>query len=215
MCFSSSMSLFAFITGIIGCILVYSLGGPSNKILALFIGFVAFMQFIEYLLWNHQKCDNYNKLISKIGMWLNHLQPIVLGLLVIIFNPTIPYFIISIIILLYLCVIIPYSLQYKDIGKLECTIKNLKTDHLKWVWNYLHHHGLVYALFLLAFVLISLYGLPNKELGIYAAIVAVLTFFSSAFIYKNHVGSMWCFYTVFIPILYYLYCKTFNKFINT
>ena len=215
MCFSSSMSLFSFITGMIGCILVYSLGGPSNKILALFIGFFAFMQFIEYLLWNHQKCDNYNKLISKIGMWLNHLQPIVLGLLAIIFNPTIPYFIISIIILLYLCVIIPYSLQYKDIGKLECTIKNLKTDHLKWVWNYLHYNVLVYVLFLLAVVLIFLYGLPNKELGIYAAIVAVVTYLSSVVIYKNDVGSMWCFYAVFIPLLYYLYCKTFNKFINT
>ena len=86
MCFSANISLLAFILGIIGSILVFTLGGPSNKIISLFFAFVSSMQLIEYFLWKHQVCDNYNKLLSKIGMWLNHMQPVVLGLLVIILS---------------------------------------------------------------------------------------------------------------------------------
>jgi hypothetical protein len=222
MCFSARMSLFAFIIGIIGSILVYSLNGPSNKIIACFIGYVSLMQFIEYLLWNNQICNNYNKLISKIGMWLNHLQPVVLGLLVIIFNNNnnnnnnknlILY--IFIIIFIYLCVIIPYSLQYKDIGKLQCTIKNPITNHLDWNWNNLKYNNFVYTIFFcLALILIFYIGLPNKKLKIYAGIVIFVTYISSVIIYNNNIGALWCFYTVFIPIIYYLYCKIFNKFIN-
>ena len=217
MCFSAKISLFAFITGIIGSILVYTLGGPSNKIISLFLAFVSFMQLIEYFLWKHQLCDNYNKLLSKIGMWLNHLQPVVLGLLVIIFNnnkPTIYY--ISLIIIIYLCGIIPYSLQYKDIGNLQCTIRNLKSQHLSWKWNDLKYSKIIYTLFFcIALILIFYFGLPNKTLKIYTIIITIITYISSSIIYRNNVGSLWCFYTVFIPIIYYLYCKIFNKNINT
>jgi hypothetical protein len=45
MCFSARMSLFAFIIGIIGSILVYSLNGPSNKIIACFIASSSFSKY--------------------------------------------------------------------------------------------------------------------------------------------------------------------------
>jgi len=215
MCFSARISLLAFTFGIIGSILVYTLDGPSNKIISLFFAFISFLQLIEYFLWKHQICDNYNKLLSKIGMWLNHLQPVVLGLLVIFFNtvPTIYY--VSLIIFLYLCVIIPYSLQYKDIGNLQCTIRDIKTQHLSWKWNGLKYANLIYSLFFLsALILIFYIGLPNKTLKIYAVITTIITYISSALIYRNNVGSLWCFYSAFIPIIYYLYCKIFNKFIG-
>jgi hypothetical protein len=86
MCYSANASIVSFTFGVIGSLLCVSLGSVKDKILGFFLFFVSFMQGIEYLLWKHQICDNYNKFISVLGMILNHLQPIVLGLLVILFN---------------------------------------------------------------------------------------------------------------------------------
>jgi hypothetical protein len=211
MCFSPETSIISFLFGIIGSILVFTLGGDSNKIIALFLGFVSSMQFIEYLLWNHQKCDWYNRLLSNLGMWLNHLQPIVLGILVLIFNKNLVYFyrIIGVLIA-YLCIIIPYSLQFGEKNIIKCTLKNVKTKHLLWTWNGLNYSITVYIFFLFSFVYLFLYGLPNKILGVICAIIAVFTFGTSLIIYpQNFVGAMWCFYTAFIPIIYYIIYKLY------
>jgi hypothetical protein len=211
MCFSPEASIISFLFGIIGSILVFTLGGDSNKIIALFLGFVSSMQFIEYLLWNHQKCDLYNRLLSNLGMWLNHLQPIILGILVLIFNKNLAYFygIIGVLVV-YLCIIIPYSLQFWKTNIIQCTLKNVKTKHLLWNWNGLNYSTIVYLLFLFTMVCLFIYGLPNKILGIISAIVAVFTFGSSKIIYpQKFVGAMWCFYTAFIPIIYYIIYKLY------
>jgi len=211
MCFSSESSIVSFLFGIIGSILVFTLGGDSNKIIALFLGFVSSMQFIEYLLWNHQKCDWYNQLLSNLGMWLNHLQPIVLGILILTFNKNLIYFYQIIgVLLLYLCIIIPYSLQFKKNNILQCTIKDVKTKHLLWNWNLLNYSRTVYGFFLFTFVYLFIYGLPNRMLGVICAILAVVTFGSSMIIYpQNFVGAMWCYYTAFIPIIYYVIYKLY------
>lgn len=44
------------------------------------------MQLIEYLLWNNNKCNSINKIITKIGISLNHFQPYLLYLAIIYFN---------------------------------------------------------------------------------------------------------------------------------
>ena len=73
----------------------------------------------------------------------------------------------------------------------------------------------IYSLFFCSALILILYiGLPYKTLKIYAVIITIITYISSAIIYRNNVGALWCFYTVFIPIIYYLYCKLFNKFIG-
>ena len=135
MCFSANMSIISFVVGLIGSILVCTLDGPSNKILGLFLGFVSFMQFLEYLLWKHQECNNQNKFLSKIALWFNHMQPIVFGLLIILFNSSLVItFYVVLIIFIYTCGMIPYSIQYfrNNITNIQCTIKNLTTQHLSW-----------------------------------------------------------------------------------
>jgi hypothetical protein len=51
------------------------------KIEALFYGFIIQMPLIEYLLWLNNSCNLINK--TKIGIALNHLQPIILYFLII------------------------------------------------------------------------------------------------------------------------------------
>jgi len=206
MCFSAESSIISFNLGILGSILCISLGSILSKAVGYFLGFVSLMQGIEYLIWTHQKCDTYNKRLSILGMILNHLQPVVLGIILLILNPTNQYinWIITII-LLYLCVIIPYSTQMinKDY---QCTIKGDK--HLLWKWNLMNYNGLVYTIFLITMIVVSLLGFPEFKDGMYFSTVTFFTYITSLYLYPADVmGAMWCYYTAFIPILYFIINK--------
>jgi hypothetical protein len=110
MCFSAKVSLFTFLLGFVSSILCVTLGKIMDMVIGLLLGYVSLMQFIEYLLWNHQKCDNYNKTISIIGMILNHAQPIVLGIILLYVSNPFPKnkYIILIIMFIYTLCAIPY-----------------------------------------------------------------------------------------------------------
>ena len=203
MCYSSEVSLATFSIGLGFSILLVFNKNPFHKLVGFFLGFVSFMQFIEYLLWNHQVCDETHKNISVAGMLLNHLQPIVLALITgfIYKKNIVTLFVIS---LVYLSVIIPYSLQYTS--DIQCSTKqSSNTDpHLVWNWNTMKYTDIVYLLFLATFVGIALYGMPFPE-GILFSSVSILTYVSSILFYdRNVVGSMWCFWTAFFPAITYL-----------
>jgi hypothetical protein len=204
MCFSAEISIITFIVGIIGSLLCISLGKPVDKILGYFFIFVSLMQGIEYLLWNHQKCDNYNRFLSILGMVLNHLQPIVLGLLILYFNKNVSTKIMYIIMFLYLCAIIPYSIQFLNNKNLECTIKTTKNKHLLWNWNSMFFSNIIYPIFLLTLCLLIYFGLNRYKF--IAILVALISFGTSYFFYYKEgvMGSLWCFYILFITYIYYI-----------
>ena len=113
MCYSAEASIISFTAGMIGSLLCISLGSNTDKMIGYFFAFVSLMQGVDYLLWTHQKCDDYNRIVSIIGMILNHLQPIVAALLVFYYNSKNKYNkYIFMTIIIYLLVIVPYSLQF-------------------------------------------------------------------------------------------------------
>lgn len=194
MCFSKDISLFAFITGIIGGLLCYKVGTPDYKIIGLFFMFTSLMQGIEYLIWDHQVCDDYNKNLSKIGLVLNHLQPLILFILIYIFGKNENKKYLSLLIL-YIIIIIPYSLQFKN----ECTIKN-KHNHLKWEWNDMKYHGLIYFIFLLCFITFgSLIG-TNNMFSLFVAVSYIISY--EIYNKKKVIGPMWCFFSILGPYLF-------------
>jgi hypothetical protein len=205
MCFSKNASIASFTIGIIGSMLCISLGSGTDKILGYFLGYVSLMQGIEYLLWTHQKCDNYNRIVSIIGMLLNNMQPLILGLIILCFNPKIRhinwfYFFM----ILYLCAAIPYSLSFLKNKSLQCTIKNKQTHHLDWNWNTMKYYGLVYLIFIISTCMLCILGFPKPLYGWFFAFFVVFTYLTSAFIYSSNVGAIWCYYSAFTPIVYYL-----------
>ena len=205
MCFSAKSSIISFSVGIIGSLLCVSLGTAADKIIGYFFAFVSSMQIIEYLLWTHQKCDNYNKFISMLGMILNHLQPLVLSCLVLNFNPRTPYKKwIALIMAVYLCVIIPYSYQFLQHKNNQCTLKGTD-NHLFWHWNNMSYCCFVYIIFLIALSAFWLLGMPTLKLGVIFAIISIVSYLSSVYFYPHkNLGAMWCYYAVFIPIIYYI-----------
>jgi hypothetical protein len=208
MCFSSEASIRSLVTGLLGSFLCVSLGTVTDKIIGYFLGFVSLMQGIEYLLWQHQKCDNYNRVISVLGMVLNHLQPFILGIVVLLLNPKTPnYKLIVGLLVFYLIVILPYSYQFIKM-KGTCTIKSENHDHLVWKWNGMPFARFRYAVFLFVLSAILILGVPNKVMGVLFAACGILMYSSSLVFYPREVaGALWCYYTAFIPIFYFLFRK--------
>ena len=211
MCFSPEASLAALIAGLGGSYLVYGLGKPTDKILALFLGFVSLMQGIEFILWNHQTCDDFHKNVSVLGFLLNYVQPIVLGIVVLALSPR----------QTYRSLIIGIMFTYGLVGILMqlfnerisfCTTPRPDDPHLVWNWlngDYYEMHWLSYTAISISILIL---GMPTLNTGIFMALVYSLTMAISKIIYKREsVGSMWCFFTAFSPFIYYISKTMFIK----
>ena len=87
MCYSLEVSRNSFLINVISCFMLFNFSKNNNaKILSLFFLFIGFMQLFDWIFWNNQDTFNekkmiVNKIFTKIAMIFNHLQPIVLALL--------------------------------------------------------------------------------------------------------------------------------------
>jgi len=200
MCFSEKASLTTLLVGLVASAFAYSLGRPEDKIYGLFFAFVSLMQLIEYLLWKHQVCDAYNKMLSFMGKFLNLIQPIVLFLLVMYFKDIPNKKTLYIIIGLYSAFLI--SCYNWNINDQQCIIKG--TDgHLRYPWS--NFNIVLHGVFVATLTAVAYYS--GFRL---APFVIPLTYLLSYLFYRpiNMVGEMWCILAVFIPIFYYLKNKS-------
>lgn len=212
MCFSPLASLSTFLIGIIGAILCLTLGTSTDKLVGLFFGFVSFMQGIEFALWENQECNTINKFFSILGMLLNHLQPIVLSILILLLNNNLSKTTKQIIIIstiIYAIVITTYSIQFTDDDD-GCTLKN-EYNHLEWEWNGMKYRAIVYIMFLFMLMMLFYIGTPDKNAGILLSVISLISYLISLFIYKHKkvVGSLWCLFASFTPVLWFGYKKIF------
>jgi hypothetical protein len=202
MCFSKEVSLGTFIIGAIGSALLYSLNTKIDKILAIFFFYAILMQLLEYILWNNLTCNLTNKITTFMAIILNQTQPVILALLL-MYNYKLtntPYIIIFTII--YLLLMIIYDLQTNTL----CTLKN-NSNHLEWGWHFLNFYYLVYSIYILylSYIILSIpYNWNNKLL-----LFIIIPYLISHYIYlgSGAIGSMWCFFAAFFPILWYIFRK--------
>jgi low affinity Fe/Cu permease len=202
MCYSKEVSLVTFTLGTIGSYLVYNLGSATDKILGGYLGYVSLMQLIELLLWSHQTCDSYHKSVSISGMILNLTQPIVLAALVLHFSKRAGapiYWIIG----AYSLFIMYYVTEYTS--DLHCTSPKENDPHLVWNWGTLPSYKAWWILYVLTSTGISILGMPILMQGIQIAAWMIITMSISILVYpRQDMGAMWCFFTAFTPLLYYL-----------
>lgn len=210
MCFSKEVSLFTLLIGTIGSFLDYSLGTITDKILGLLFGYVSLMQGIEFMLWSHQTCDAFHKNISFLGMLLNASQPFVFGLIILLVNTKLKYkFSIIAIMLMYSIFAIHYSRKYSD--GLRCTTPRPNDPHLVWNWTILESYYTAWAVYIITMVLLSILGMPTIFVGVVVAFVLLFGMSLSIIIYpRQDMGAMWCFFTVFLPLIYYVLRKVFK-----
>lgn len=205
MCYSKEASLNIFILNILTSYALYTYNSPSNvhKILALFFGFVGFMQLFDWILWSNQDISDPNQAstnytTTKIAMFFNHLQPIVFGYLLYIYNgkfdDTSKY-----ILGLYILAISLYT--FDTYNKIDYTrTSNDKRPSLEWDWNSNRYSLVVYILFLATLCILS-YQNFQYPLNVLFAFLAIFTFLLSNAYYKSKtIGRFWCKMTAFAPL---------------
>ena len=197
MCFNPEVSIITYIVGVLGCLYLMKQDYTSESI---FFLWVIHMQLIEFFLWKNQPCNNNNKIIGKIGMIVNNMEPIILWLAIIYFSrKRLPNWMHFIMILFLLTTL---YISYKSYIKDHCTIVTPESSpHLDWLWNNKGDYNVLYYLFfLIVCILLSIYGLT---FGYHAALIFFISFIVSLIIYRKSksVGAMWCFFAAFVPLL--------------
>jgi hypothetical protein len=208
MCFSEEVSLLTLILGLGGSAATFTLGKTFDKIIAVFLGYVSLMQGVEWLLWRHQTCDDYHKTISNVGMILNLLQPIVLGFVLLLFSKRAYENRLYIFIVMFFLFLLDtiFVQHYKK--HLQCTTPRSNDPHLVWNWTILKDYNQHWLGYISFFSIISILGMPTLFMGICFALFAMLTMVISILVYpRQDMGAMWCFFTAFVPIIYFILRK--------
>jgi hypothetical protein len=198
MCFSKEVSLGTFIIGTIGSALLYSLNTTIDKILAIFFFYIILMQFVEYVLWNNLTCNLTNKITTFIAIILNATQPIILAMLL-LYNYKLPNKTnIILFTIVYSITMLMYNLQMKSL----CTLKN-NSNNLEWKWHSLYMNWVAYGIYLL-YVSYLILNIPFNWNIILLSLI-LFSYLISIYIYwdTHNIGSMWCFFGAFFPILWY------------
>ena len=202
MCWSAEVSLASFSIGALGCLILFLIGTTTEKILALYLGFVSLMQLVEYGLWSNQTCNDEHKQVSILGMTLNLAQPLVLSALILSMNPSASISKILAICGLYSLAILPSISTYLSSSELQCTTPSSKDPHLVWNWTILPNEWFYHGAYLLALTLLPAIGLPKKSTGVAFGLATVGSYALSRLVYTRQVfGSMWCWYVALFPPL--------------
>ena len=77
MCFNLEVSVATFVVSIVCCLALFVRDNVNDRFIALYCGFVAFMQLLEALMWLDQQCTGLNEWATRVAKWHNALQPVV------------------------------------------------------------------------------------------------------------------------------------------
>jgi len=208
MCFNAEVSMATYLFGMMGCFFLFQ---KKHYIEAITFMCVLQMQLIEFFLWRlqHPTQCSLNKLFAYAGIIINHLEPVVLYLAILYFArhrlPPWTHWIV------FIYMITATFYVARSLKKQSCVVATLTSNpHLYWNWTHGKYYQIFYFLFLLTVCLLCFYGLeaPYNQ---FVAWNILLFFLLSYVIYgkKFVVGSMWCFFSSFIPwiLLFYIYQK--------
>jgi formate hydrogenlyase subunit 3/multisubunit Na+/H+ antiporter MnhD subunit len=137
-----------------------------------------------------------------MGMILNMLQPLVLGGLILGLSPRTEYtpFIVASMVS-YLAYGIYYTRQYTS--NLQCTQPKEEDPHL--VWTVMDSFPAMWFIYIATVFIIAVFGMPTMRQGLQFGGLGALTMLISILVYQRQdVGAMWCFFTSFIPLSYYI-----------
>lgn len=196
MCYSAEKSLETLIINHISGILLHYTYDP---IMGIFLLYVGFMQFFDYMFWKNQEKNAINYWFTKIAMITNNTQPIILALCISYFTGSWLYFYEFIIVFVYSIITLFYSIY--SWYQIDYTlVTNKSSPGLYWQWNYLYGGINFYLLFLIT--LCTLFYRFTYPINYVYIFLSIFSFVLSWYKYKTHksVGRMWCFFAGYLPI---------------
>ena len=210
MCYDIQTSLIALVVNIVTSIVLFIVAknkerdaNVSNqlKAVALFFLFVGFMQFWDILFWSYDATTQVNMYATKMAMIWNHLEPVVLALLIYLFigKLTMPS---MIALAVYAVAIVAYSVKgWSKLGGTEASKETCGS--LYWQWNYMEGSVLAYGLFLICLLLLAQQQFTGWVRCLFMVIITSTFFFS---LYKYSInasaGRFWCYFAAFCPIFF-------------
>lgn len=216
MCYSKEQSKNSFIINVITSCILYTYSKSNDyKILALFFGFVGLMQVFDLIFWSNQSIENtkeaqINYITTKIAILANHLQPIVLGYLIYIYNNNTIKTLSRYILLIYAFVISIYTLNI--FNKVNYTLQtnietkeNDKRNTLNWEWNYQEGGKIIYFIFLITLATLA-YENFKFPINILFTFMNFFSFALTYFYFKGtSVGRFWCKFVSWIPLIFLMF----------
>jgi hypothetical protein len=128
---------------------------------------------------------------------LNHLEPIVLWISILLFaTQKIPEFVNPIMIFFIIATIVYTGYVIND----NCTLVTPESSpHLYWSWNNDNKYSKLYYSFFI--IVLNILAISSMEFGFHFASILTRGYVLSYAIYNNYksVGSMWCFFAAFAP----------------
>jgi hypothetical protein len=201
MCFNYKVSIFTFLLGVITSILLIFFGNKKYKTENMVFGisfiYISLMQLIDFLFWiDLDNKKGINKITTIIAPLVNVGQPTFFYLIKNIFYKrtniitSISYLLANVIYFIYLL-----KNYFKFLNN-NILITSVEKKHLKWQW--IEYFSDPFYVTLLA---LNIFYLSNFK---YSLIVFLITYFFLLISYKYfnyHIGEIWCFFGVSIPIL--------------
>jgi hypothetical protein len=212
MCYSKNLSLSSLLFGSFSSLALMYFGNQksinTNKSIGYYFLFVSLMQLIEYFLWIDLNCINGSNNIGAIlGPILNHLQPVVMLILLNMFLKSDNLISLDVIVLLniiYLIYAINHYFKYLMDQKNLC-IKTNEQNHLDWTWkknfNYLFY-------FLISFINIINFH-KNKNVMV-SFNISYLLLIIATLKFNMNTGELWCFMVTGIPLINLITQHVFN-----
>ena len=196
MCYTKKMSKVSFLTGIFSSLLLYFNSNPDIKIVGGFFGFVSLMQLYDWIFWCTTEKNNTNYFVTKLAMVTNHLQPIVLLLLIMFFKnsvtPRSRY-------LTYVYGICALYYTIKIWNNVDYTLPG--STGLVWKWNSENNATSIYFLFVLVLTALSFDNL-TFPLNIEMVFINLFSIGLSLSSFKSEqVGRFWCKIAAWVPLL--------------
>jgi len=200
MCYSSDASRVSFSVNLITSYILYTYSKTEySKIFALFFAFVGLMQLYDLIFWENLSENNINYIFTKIAMISNHLQPIILALLIYMISGKLES-LSKIIIIIYSLFALVYSINtYKNIN--YTLVSKESSPSLYWQWNDQPYAEIVYTLFLMSLVILCFENFEYPINTIFV-LITILSFILSSYYYKGQsIGRFWCYFSSYIPLL--------------
>ena len=202
MCYSKELSMNSFLFGMTTSLLLIIFGKKenlhTNLAIGLFFMFVSLMQLVEYLIWSDINCVNgMNKVGTKLGPILNHLQPIVFLILLNLFVKSKNIIPTSIIVVLNVVYCVYVFHKYSDFKK-ECTSVNT-LGHLYWDWK--QNFNYISYFFIMILNTINYTSPLINTTSIYSYLLLIF----SAFKFNQNIGEFWCLFVNSSPLIALFY----------
>ncbi len=206
MCYTLEISRNALFINLTTSIILFTIGKKSSRTdlqaVALFFLFVGQMQLWDWMFWKYPVNSSQNKLVTKVATVWNHLEPVVLAVLIALIMKTRLNPVSKALIIIYSVVILIYTtLGWKSLSGTGRTAQS--ADSLDWRWNHFKWAGPVYALFLITLAVLFYQNFTGwvKWLSV---ILVIGSFFFSYYKYqvKLSTGRFWCYFAAFAPLIY-------------